>query len=1002
MRHINGIAADKNHCLWFTTQTGIYRFDGSKFKHFSVANTPVLQFERMTGISTVSGKNETRWVIKDSKGGLYEIDDKSRIRQFVKNEGDEYLHNKFGNPLLDQNIPVSDQLPAKAVIESFIFSATGKAFFQTQDAMLVRCNIADIGKTHTLDTLFRFPSKSTLESRDRLFHFASGVYLISDKRMMCWTGNEKATDVILTGDILNESGGIPNFTELTASITADPRFVIFVFKNQLYEVREIKHGILYTRLLANYKGTEKPSTFYYSPEQQLFICYSFSRGLSFYRPRQFRLLNLPDEAQEKKEDYYYSLIPSDKGFISISNKGLVELPLTGAAKLIYGGPVEKFFLYKDDKGDYWFNERGLHFRYNRASGKVSLLSDIHGVFTGVIEKRSIYYILTENRLLECRMIDNRLEMVRELYKSDSTIQQNFLFEVNDNTFWIGSDRGLVEYDVKKNTTRVVEELRNTYLRAACKLSDNNFLLGSYDKGIYQYYNGKWSHLTSATRQLPSSVHGFIIDKGTASLWTSSNTGIYRIPLNELQNPDVSKSSISVRHFTQFGSDIPAEFNGSSNISAALLSDTTLAFANANGIVIFNPKQLLLSPLPVNVLVESVNENDSLPSEVGTSQHIEFNPVVPYYGNLQELDVQYMLTNSDKDWHPLLPNTIISYNNLRPGDHDLKFRIRYHHAVTQQEIALTAATFHVAYKWYQTIWFKILAAILIACIIIGFHNFRIWYLKKREKELEKMVSNKTQELKETNSNLVEVIDELNRSENSLKQSNFLKDEYYAVLTHDLRSPLKFLAFNLGQMLERFPTIGQQELKQGLTVSNQTAHDIHKLIDEFVYWIQDNEKQLEARPSPTLISATVADVSKIYQYALQANHNRFDVNIEHGLTFVTDPKLLFIILRNAVDNANKYCRHGIITVTAKKTNDQLEIAVTDTGRGISEDMVQHLTSLQHENVQLGYKERKSLGFYIMAKLTKKLEGNYTIQSEKDKGTGLKFSFPELNLKHENPDR
>jgi signal transduction histidine kinase len=459
------------------------------------------------------------------------------------------------------------------------------------------------------------------------------------------------------------------------------------------------------------------------------------------------------------------------------------------------------------------------------------------------------------------------------------------------------------------------------------------------------------------------------------------------------------TDISFRHFTQFGSDIPSEFNGSSNISGLYLSDTCLAFANAKGIVIFNPRQLLLAPLPVNVLIEPVKGNDTISTLIGSTHHVEFNPVIPYHGNIDELDIEYHLTNSDKDWHTLPSNSIISYNNLKPGEHNLIFRIRHQHAPEEKQLELTATTFYVPYKWYQTNWFKALALILVAAVVIVTHNTRIWYLRKRKRELEEMVRSKTHELKETNDNLVDVIDELSRSEHSLKQSNFLKDEYYAVLTHDLRSPLKFLSFNLGQLLERFPGMQPQDLKQALAVANQTSYDIHKLIDEFVYWIQDNEQQLVAQPAPAIVDAVVNDARKIYDYALHANNNEFSSDIEPGLVFITDPKLLFIILRNAVDNANKYCRNGKITVSAKTQGNMLNISVADTGRGISEEMVAHLSSLQYENVQLGYKQRKSLGFYIMAKLTKKLNGSYTIISAKDKGTELKFSFPELNLSHEN---
>ncbi len=1000
IRHVSGIAGDKNNCVWFTTQTGIYRYDGSHLKHFSVANTPVLEFERMAGISTIQGKNGLRWLMKDSKGGLYETDDQSRVRQFKRRENEEYLYNSLGNPLLDQNTPFANQSPIGDIVETFTVPQTGKAFFFTVDARLVRCNISDMRQDRKRDTVFQFPHGGFQQNTNKLFYSLSGMYAITHNKILAWSTNEYAKEVSISGDLV--SGKNFTYDSLTAFNTTDPWNLVFVYRNDFYTVTMIDPWHLQTRLLIDNAHHDIPTTFYYSPAQQVFITYFLSRGLVFYRPRQFNLLYQPDRTGKKEEDYYYSIQPSANGLVSINNNGLIEFTLNNVARTLFKGNIEKYFLFKDLNGDLWFRDNGYLSKYSQITGQRSVLYDkVMPGIAGIISKQpGTYYILDQQSLLKCNLIKDKIEVISELYRSDINTQLNFLFEPRDNFLWIGTDHGLLEYDLVNNLTRQIDELKNTYLRSACKLDENNFLIGSYDKGIFQLSNGKWERLASYSSQIPASAHAFIIDKGTSSVWVSSNTGIYRIPLSELLKRENNR--ISFRHFTQFGPGIPSEFNGSSNTSGAFISDTCLAFANAKGVVIFNPRHLLLAPLPVNVLIESVNENDTISNIIGRSQHVEFNPVIPYHGNLQELNIEYFLSNSDKDWHLFLPNSIISYNNLKPGEHDLKFRIRHQNVKDEKELELTASSFYVSYKWYQTNWFKVLALLFIAAVVIAAHNIRIWYLRKRKRELEKMVQDKTRELKETNNNLVDVIDELSKSEYSLRQSNFLKDEYYAVLTHDLRSPLKFLAFHLSHLLERFRNISEQELKQGLAVANQTSYDIHKLIDEFAYWIQENEQQLVAQPAPVLINAIVEDAKKIYQYSVEENNNQFIKEVDPELTFITDPKLLFIIIRNAVDNANKYCRDGGITVTAIRINEKLEISVTDTGRGISEEMVRHLSSLQDDHLQLSYKQRKSLGFYIMAILTKKLGGTYRLISEKGNGTRLKFIFPELNLNHEDPDR
>ena len=195
------------------------------------------------------------------------------------------------------------------------------------------------------------------------------------------------------------------------------------------------------------------------------------------------------------------------------------------------------------------------------------------------------------------------------------------------------------------------------------------------------------------------------------------------------------------------------------------------------------------------------------------------------------------------------------------------------------------------------------------------------------------------------------------------------------------------------MEYAPELKDPTLKNGLFAAYQCSNDVYKLIDEFVYWIQNNEKQLKAQPAETTVLAVVEDAKKMYEHSFGTNNNKFTTRISPDLKFTTDPKLLFIILRNAIDNANKYTQGGTISVTATKQHGMLEITVADTGRGISEEKRKLLMNLQYEEVQLSYKQRKSLGFYIMAMLTRKLNGSYAISSSMDRSTQLVFSLPEL---------
>jgi signal transduction histidine kinase/ligand-binding sensor domain-containing protein len=1007
IKHVAGIASDRNNCIWFATQTGIYRYDGSRFRHYSVLNTPTLKFERMTNMAVRLDKGGFGWCFGDTKGNLYEVDSLSRIHPYSvpQNSGEQIIYEKyFYHYFNSRNKKISPNL-SDSTFETYITPVTKRAFLLTITGKIISMPVYELlngGKGKVIHTL---NSSHTYRQHygTKTFATEKNFYVIDSDGTSQWRNYESdPTEISLSGDINNTTKPV-DYNNLVSLKTTNPKVILLWYEGNIYEAFEsADNKSLHTRLLIKGNEKEPPASSFYSPEQQLFISYSLTKGLIFYRPKQFRLLSVsPPNSQLNEDDYYYSLLRDKEGFITVSNKGIFWLGNNGSQRAVVQEECYKYFIFQDRIGNLWYSgtQKNSIFYIDKTSGKTAHVLDLkkNHVFTGAYQSNdSTFYILTSRSLTKIILTQGRVKFMQELHTASREAEFTVLYAVNDRTLWIGSDKGMEEFSITNNRLKIIPELKNTYVRAAIKLAENNFLLGTYDKGIFQFNKGKWDHLSSVENEMPSSAHAFIIDTITSSLWVSSNKGIINLPLAQLLN-DSPKNNITFQHFTNLGPDISIEFNGSSNTSSAQLSDTCFAFANANGIVVFNPLNLVSHPLPSNVLIEtnSGKISDLILTGRSTSNDVEFNPVIPYYGNRNDLAIHYRLTNADPDWHKLAPNSNVSYNNLRPGDYEIQFRIKNYSALQDEEVLIQAGKFSIPHRWFETTWFKIGAVLLAIAILVFLHYLRIWYILKRRKELEQLVKVKTSELKDANENLVSVIDELTVSEANLKLSNQLKNDYYAVLTHDLRSPLKFLTFNLSQILEHSPDLKNETLRKGLFAAHQCSTDVYKLTDEFIYWIQDNENQINVKPSPTPIKTIVEDAYKIYAFSLESNKNSFISDIPSDLVFGTDPKLLFIIMRNAVDNANKYTHRGTISVTASKTDGTLKIIVSDTGRGMNQEKIDFLMNLQHETVQLSYEQRKSLGFYIMAMLTKILGGNYTISSNDKKGTELCFNLPELKF-------
>jgi hypothetical protein len=736
---VNGIAADKNNCIWFSTQTGLYRYDGSRFRHFSVLNTGILQFERMAGMPMLFDKDGIRWCIQDGKGHQYEIDSLSRIKPLRKDNGPQTIYSTISYPYSFNETKNNLNKELAKNIEEINVVKTGKLLYISGfNNDVIRLTADDFLNGGQGTIIYHSKTRPV----GKAFTTQNYFYLLTDEGFLCWKNDAvKPLKPSLTGDI-TVKGAVIDYPKLKVFKTTNPDIVLLWDKGKIYKAEWLANSIhLQTTLLANTSVDEIPLTLFYSPEQQLLISYFLKKGLTFYRPMQFSLFSNSYHRGDNSTygDYYYVVVPYHDGFITVNTGGLLWFGKNGTSRFLSEGPVNRFFVFADKAGGIWYQHSNNHSLYFLQAGKsrstaVVSLGNYMSLAAMYQQDDSTFLVLTRKYFKKMIIKDKKFIRSEILDSITNSSELNMLYPLNSTQFWVGSDRGLFQYDAVTGKISKVKALSNVYIRSAVKLAENNYLLGTYDKGIYQFVNNKWIQLSCSEKNMPSSAHAFIVDKLTSAVWVSSNNGIIQIPLKQLlHNKGSSDIDIEFRHFTKFGPGISAEFNGSSNVSGTMLSDSCFAFANANGLVTFNPTSITMPPLPVNILVEPVNETDtdSITAIAVNTGLLQFRPVVPYWGNLQELEILYRLTNADDKWNRLSPNSSINYNNLTPGNHKLQFQIRQYNKAENNMLLITAKDFDVPYPWYKKSWFLVTVSLLFIGLLILLHNIRIWYIVKRK-------------------------------------------------------------------------------------------------------------------------------------------------------------------------------------------------------------------------------------------------------------------------------
>jgi PAS domain S-box-containing protein len=166
----------------------------------------------------------------------------------------------------------------------------------------------------------------------------------------------------------------------------------------------------------------------------------------------------------------------------------------------------------------------------------------------------------------------------------------------------------------------------------------------------------------------------------------------------------------------------------------------------------------------------------------------------------------------------------------------------------------------------------------------------------------------------------------------------RDEFLAMITHDLRTPLTSLHGAIGLLARGYVPPGTPEARELLGVAYESTQRLVRLADDFL-----DVGRLEAG-AMTFRTARVGAIALLEracsELAAMAEQAGVTVAVAKGdtsLAVVADPDRVVQVLVNLLSNAIKFSSPGAtVTLEARRNGHELVFSVADTGRGIPEAM------------------------------------------------------------------
>jgi signal transduction histidine kinase len=289
--------------------------------------------------------------------------------------------------------------------------------------------------------------------------------------------------------------------------------------------------------------------------------------------------------------------------------------------------------------------------------------------------------------------------------------------------------------------------------------------------------------------------------------------------------------------------------------------------------------------------------------------------------------------------------------------------------------------------------------------------------KRNKELEDIITERTEEivlqnqalqnqadtLNETNTlmeerqqHIEEQSEEILTQRDQLSQLNATKDKLFSILAHDLLNPFNIILGYSELLVNDFNKLKEDKIIKFHKAIYKSAFAGTDLLNNILQWSRAQTGRITFQPEKLNLLIISDEIINL----LESNAQQKDIIIYQQINphiFVfADENMLKTIFRNLISNAIKFTpNNGTITLKANISIDQsyVEVAVSDTGVGIPESTIKNLFGVQNTISTKGTANETGtgLGLIICKEFVQKHKGKIWVQSQENIGSAFYFLLP-----------
>ena len=235
----------------------------------------------------------------------------------------------------------------------------------------------------------------------------------------------------------------------------------------------------------------------------------------------------------------------------------------------------------------------------------------------------------------------------------------------------------------------------------------------------------------------------------------------------------------------------------------------------------------------------------------------------------------------------------------------------------------------------------------------------------------------------------LLQERERLVDQLRLEAKMKNEFLATLAHELRNPLA--PVRTGLRILRISPPGQPVTQTLEMMDRQVCHLV-RLIDDLLDISRITCGKLELRKQRVSLQTLLSDAVETSRPLIEAANHTLTVSApDEPILLDVDPIRLAQVISNLLNNAAKYTPHGgYITLTARGTDDTVQIEVRDNGIGLSPDMLTKIFTMFSQVSSADSQSQNGLGIGLaLARRLTEMHGGTVEAMSAGPGKGSSFT-------------